>query len=205
MLNISDFWLLFSRVCVWLSLTLMKIRNIISKDLIHLVIRSCCLVCITLSEKKHAFSFLFENAGLLILLSLLCSWLFVSPIKMIAMKFKSMKLQDNYPKVALLTGCIILLSAFGITGIPLLYDLLHRCFFYYFKKFNANMNLKLHKPLCIFDLETTGINISKDRIVEICILKVFPDAIRESKTWLVNRKCLFLKNLVTFTESQTKW
>ena len=37
------------------------------------------------------------------------------------------------------------------------------------------MNLKLHKPLCIFDLETTGINISKDRIVEICILKVFPD------------------------------
>jgi len=48
------------------------------------------------------------------------------------------------------------------------------------------MNLKLHKPLCIFDLETTGINISKDRIVEICILKVFPDASRESKTWLVN-------------------
>ncbi|GJN62409.1 3'-5' exonuclease [Elizabethkingia anophelis] len=48
------------------------------------------------------------------------------------------------------------------------------------------MNLKLHKPLCIFDLETTGINISKDRIVEICILKVFPDASRETKTWLVN-------------------
>lgn len=48
------------------------------------------------------------------------------------------------------------------------------------------MNLKLHKPLCTFDLETTGINISKDRIVEICILKVNPDASRESKTWLVN-------------------
>lgn len=48
------------------------------------------------------------------------------------------------------------------------------------------MNLKLHKPLCIFDLETTGINVSKDRIVEICILKVNPDASRESKTWLVN-------------------
>lgn len=48
------------------------------------------------------------------------------------------------------------------------------------------MNLKLHKPLCIFDLETTGINISKDRIVEISILKVNPDASRESKTWLVN-------------------
>lgn len=48
------------------------------------------------------------------------------------------------------------------------------------------MNLKLYKPLCIFDLETTGINPAKDRIVEICILKVNPDASRESKTWLVN-------------------
>ncbi|WP_018675880.1 3'-5' exonuclease [Riemerella columbina] len=48
------------------------------------------------------------------------------------------------------------------------------------------MNLKLHKPLCIFDLETTGTNVSKDRIVEICILKVNPNASRESKTWLVN-------------------
>ena len=48
------------------------------------------------------------------------------------------------------------------------------------------MNLKLHKPLCTFDLETTGTNISKDRIVEICILKVNPDASRETKTWLVN-------------------
>ena len=48
------------------------------------------------------------------------------------------------------------------------------------------MNLKLHKPLCIFDLETTGTNIGKDRIVEICILKVNPDTSRESKTWLIN-------------------
>lgn len=48
------------------------------------------------------------------------------------------------------------------------------------------MNLKLHKSLCIFDLETTGTDVSKDRIVEICILKINPDASRESKTWLVN-------------------
>lgn len=48
------------------------------------------------------------------------------------------------------------------------------------------MNLKLHKPFCVFDLETTGTNISKDRIVEISILKVNPDASRESKTWLIN-------------------
>ena len=48
------------------------------------------------------------------------------------------------------------------------------------------MNLNLTKPLCFFDLETTGINISKDRIVEISILKVSPNGSEESKTWLVN-------------------
>ena len=48
------------------------------------------------------------------------------------------------------------------------------------------MNLKLYKPLCIFDLETTGTSVAKDRIVEISILKVNPDASRESRTWLVN-------------------
>lgn len=48
------------------------------------------------------------------------------------------------------------------------------------------MNLKLYKPLCVFDLETTGTQVAKDRIVEISILKVNPDASRESRTWLVN-------------------
>ncbi len=48
------------------------------------------------------------------------------------------------------------------------------------------MKLNLTKPICFFDLETTGINISKDRVVEISILKVFPDGKEESKTWLVN-------------------
>ena len=48
------------------------------------------------------------------------------------------------------------------------------------------MKLKLHKPICFFDLETTGIQIAKDRVVEISILKVFPNGNKESKTWLVN-------------------
>lgn len=48
------------------------------------------------------------------------------------------------------------------------------------------MELKLSKPICFFDLETTGTDITKDRIVEISILKVFPNGNRESKTWLVN-------------------
>jgi len=48
------------------------------------------------------------------------------------------------------------------------------------------MELELKKPIIFFDLETTGINIAKDRIVEISILKVFPNGNKESKTWLVN-------------------
>ena len=48
------------------------------------------------------------------------------------------------------------------------------------------MQLNLNKSICFFDLETTGINITKDRIVEISILKVNPDGSEEKKTWLVN-------------------
>ncbi len=48
------------------------------------------------------------------------------------------------------------------------------------------MELKLNKPIIFFDLETTGINIAKDRIVEISILKVLVNGNKESKTWLVN-------------------
>ncbi len=32
------------------------------------------------------------------------------------------------------------------------------------------MQLKLTKPICFFDLETTGINVAKDRIVELAFL-----------------------------------
>jgi len=48
------------------------------------------------------------------------------------------------------------------------------------------MELKLSRPICFFDLETTGIDVAKDRVVEISILKIFPNGNKESKTWLVN-------------------
>ncbi len=48
------------------------------------------------------------------------------------------------------------------------------------------MQLNLIRPLCFFDLETTGINVAKDRIVEISILKVHPGGKEERFTWLVN-------------------
>lgn len=48
------------------------------------------------------------------------------------------------------------------------------------------MKLNLEKPLAIFDLETTGINITSDRIVEIAIIKVFPDGSEEEYCQRVN-------------------
>lgn len=48
------------------------------------------------------------------------------------------------------------------------------------------MELNLTKPICFFDLEATGTNLAKDRIVEIAVLKVYPNGNKESKSWLVN-------------------
>ena len=56
--------------------------------------------------------------------------------------------------------------------------------------------LKLHRPICFFDLETTGINVAKDRIVEIAVLKVFPNGNKESKTWLVNPEMSIPKEVI---------
>lgn len=58
------------------------------------------------------------------------------------------------------------------------------------------MNLNLTKPICFFDLETTGVNITNDRIVEISILKIFPDGKKESKTWLVNPEIKIPKEVI---------
>ena len=48
------------------------------------------------------------------------------------------------------------------------------------------MQLNLKNPLVFFDLETTGINITKDRIVEISLLKVHPNGKEEIKSRLIN-------------------
>ncbi|MEX2380357.1 MAG: exonuclease domain-containing protein [Vicingaceae bacterium] len=48
------------------------------------------------------------------------------------------------------------------------------------------MNLKLTRPIVFFDLETTGVEVAKDRIVEISILKLHPDGKKEIKTRRVN-------------------
>lgn len=46
--------------------------------------------------------------------------------------------------------------------------------------------LILKKPLAFFDLETTGINIAKDRIIDICIMKAMPGGEVITKTQRVN-------------------
>ena len=48
------------------------------------------------------------------------------------------------------------------------------------------MKLHLRNPLIFFDLETTGMNIASDRIVEISYLKIYPDQREETKTYRVN-------------------
>ncbi len=48
------------------------------------------------------------------------------------------------------------------------------------------MKLKLTRPLVFFDLETTGTNISSDRIVEISIVKLMPDGNIYEKTRRIN-------------------
>ncbi|UOV00070.1 CDP-alcohol phosphatidyltransferase family protein [Chryseobacterium daecheongense] len=70
-------------------------------------------------KENQSFGFLFDNINFLLGLTVVSSWLLISPIKMIAMKFKSMKLKDNYPKLTLLIGAIIILLVFKTVGIPL--------------------------------------------------------------------------------------
>jgi DNA polymerase III subunit epsilon len=48
------------------------------------------------------------------------------------------------------------------------------------------MKLKLKVPLCFFDLETTGINIAQDRIIEIAVIKLMPTGETIRKTNRIN-------------------
>ena len=48
------------------------------------------------------------------------------------------------------------------------------------------MKLNLKNPIVFLDLETTGINVVTDRIVEIALLKIFPDGREEEKLQRIN-------------------
>lgn len=51
------------------------------------------------------------------------------------------------------------------------------------------MDLNLKNPLIFFDLETTGVNITHDKIVELSYIKVYPNGTEEEKTIRVNPGC----------------
>ena len=48
------------------------------------------------------------------------------------------------------------------------------------------MKLNLTKPLVIFDLETTGLDLVKDRVIQISYIKVYPDGKEERGDELIN-------------------
>ena len=48
------------------------------------------------------------------------------------------------------------------------------------------MRVKLDRPICFFDLETTGAKVGKDRIVEIAILRVDINNQESQKVWRIN-------------------
>lgn len=55
------------------------------------------------------------------------------------------------------------------------------------------MKLQLTRPICFLDLETTGINVSTDKIVEIAIVKISPDGSQVIKRKLINPEMLIPK------------
>lgn len=47
-------------------------------------------------------------------------------------------------------------------------------------------NLKLTRPLVVFDIESTGVSPRKDRIIELAAIKLMPNGEEISKCWLMN-------------------
>ena len=61
------------------------------------------------------------------------------------------------------------------------------------------MKLNLTKPLVVFDLETTGLDLVKDRIIQISYIKVYPDGREERGDYLVNPECHILPVITQLT------
>ena len=61
------------------------------------------------------------------------------------------------------------------------------------------MKLHLTKPLIVFDLETTGLDLVKDRIIQISYIKVYPDGKEERANIFVNPQRPIPSEVVTLT------
>ena len=65
---------------------------------------------------------------------------------------------------------------------------------HYITLYNSRMSLNLKKPLIVFDLETTGLDLVKDRIIQLSYIKVFPDG-KEERTFILIPKERYLTKL----------
>ncbi len=61
------------------------------------------------------------------------------------------------------------------------------------------MKLRLKRPIAFFDLETTGTNIVKDRIIQIYILKIYPNGKEQSLSYLINPEIPISKEVTELT------
>ena len=61
------------------------------------------------------------------------------------------------------------------------------------------MKLQLTKPLVVFDLETTGLDLVKDRIIQLSYIKVHPSGQEERGTYLINPECYIKPEITQLT------
>lgn len=61
------------------------------------------------------------------------------------------------------------------------------------------MKIKLERPIVTFDIESTGLNVSEDRIIEIAILKNYPDGREETLEYRINPEREIPEDIVQLT------